>query len=390
MPWKETCAMEEREAFVRAWWSGQFTMSELCQRFAVSRPTGYKWMRRGEAEGRQGLVERSRAPHRHPNATVAAQVAAIVALKRQHVTWGPVAIHAWLYRERPAVTWPAVSTIGEILKRHGLVQPRTRGRPPVPPHTQPFAAVRAPNDVWSADFKGHFPLGDGRRCHPLTISDNYSRYLLCCHGMYRPEGLRTRACFEAVFREYGLPRALRTDNGVPFASIALGGLSALAVWLVKLDVMPERIEPGQPQQNGRHERMHRTLKAATAKPPKGSLSAQQRAFNHFRHEYNDERPHRALGGGRRPGELYRPSTRVLPVRTPAVSYPDHFAIRKVRQEGHMKWEGHEVFVSKTLAGEPVGLKPLDHDRWELYFGRLPLGILDARTHKIVRPGSIKV
>jgi putative transposase len=390
MPWKETCAMEEREAFLRAWWSGQFTMSELCQRFAVSRPTGYKWMRRGEAEGRQGLVERSRAPHCHSNATAVAQIAAMVALKRRHATWGPFTIHAWLCREQPTITWPAVSTIGEILKRHGLVQPRQRGRPSVPPHTQPFAAVQAPNDVWSADFKGHFPLGDGRRCHPLTISDNYSRYLLCCQGMYRPEGVPTRACFEAVFREYGLPRALRTDNGVPFASLALGGLSALAVWLVKLEVMPERIEPGRPQQNGRHERMHRTLKAATAKPPKGCLSAQQRAFNHFRHEYNDERPHRALGGGRRPSELYRPSPRALPARTPEISYPDHFAIRKVRQEGHMKWEGHEVFVSKTLANEAVGLKPLDHDRWELYFGRLPLGILDARTHKIVRPGPTKV
>lgn len=342
------------------------------------------------AEGWQGLAERSRAPLSHPNTTAAEQIAAIIALKRRHLTWGPFTIHDWLRREQPVASWPAVSTIGEILKRHGLVRPRRRGRPSVPPHTQPFAAVQAPHDVWSADFKGHFALGDGRRCHPLTISDNYSRYLLCCQGMYRPEGKRTRACFEAVFREYGLPRALRTDNGVPFASIALGGLSALAVWLVKPEVMPERIEPGQTQQNGRHERMHRTLKAATAKPPKGSLSAQQRAFNHFRHEYNDERPHRALGEGRRPGELYRPSARSLPARTPEVSYPDHFAIREVRQEGHMKWQGHEVFVSKTLAGEAVGLQPLDHDRWELYFGRLSLGILDARTHKIVRPGHPKV
>jgi transposase InsO family protein len=390
MPWKETCAMEERVAFVRAYWSGEFTMTELCERFGVSRPTGYKWMRRGEAEGLRGLVEHARAPHRHPNATGAEQIAAIVELKRRHPTWGPFTIHDWLCRERPTVRWPAVSTIGEILKRHGLVESRRRGRLPVPPHTQPFAAVLAPNDVWSADFKGHFPLGDGQRCHPLTITDNFSRYLLCCQGMYRPEGQRTRACFESVFREYGLPRALRTDNGSPFASIAVGGLSALAVWLLKLGVMPERIEPGQPQQNGRHERMHRTLKAATARPPKASLSAQQRAFNHFRHEFNDERPHRALGRGQRPGELYRASPRAFPTRTPEISYPDGFTLRKVRGQGHMKWAGHEVFVSKTLAGEVVGLHPLDHDQWELYFGSMPLGVLDARTHKIVRPGYKKV
>jgi len=390
MPWKETCAMEERAAFVRAWWSGEFTMSALCQRFHISRPTGYKWVARGQAEGCQGLVDRPRAADRHPNATVAEQVAMIVALKRRHPSWGPVTLHAWLGRERGAIRWPAVSTVGEILKRHGLVQPRHGRRPAVPPHTQPFAAVGGPNDVWSADFKGQFWLGNGQRCYPLTISDNYSRYLLCCQGLYRPEGGRTRACFEAVFREYGLPRAIRTDNGAPFASVALGGLSALAVWLLKLGVMPERIEPGQPQQNGRHERMHRTLKAATAKPPKGSLSAQQRAFNGFRREYNEERPHRGLGEGRRPGELYQRSTRALPQRLPEVSYPDHFARRKVRQEGHMKWQGHEVFVSKTLANEVVGLKPLDHDRWELYFAELPLGILDARTHKILRPGHAMV
>jgi transposase InsO family protein len=264
MPWKETCAMEERAAFVRAWWSGEFTMSELCRRFDVSRPTGYKWVERGEAEGCQGLLDRPCSPYRHPNATAAEQVAAIVALKRRHPGWGPLTLHAWLGREQGAIRWPAVSTVGEILKRHSLVLPRRGRRPKVPPHTQPFAAVGGPNDVWSADFKGQFWLGDGQRCYPLTISDNYSRYLLCCQGLSRPEGSRTRACFEAVFREYGLPRAIRTDNGVPFASIALGGLSELSVWLLKLGVMPERIELGQPQQNGRHERMQRTLKAATA------------------------------------------------------------------------------------------------------------------------------
>ena len=384
MPWKETCAMEERDAFLLAWWSGEFTMSALCRRFEISRPTGYKWMQRGEAWGRQGLADWSRAPGHHPNATPAAQVAAIVTLKRQHPTWGPVTISDWLKRERADTTWPAVSTTAEILKRHGLVKSRRRGRH-VPPHTQPFASISRPNDVWSADFKGQFRLGDARLCYPLTISDNYSRYLLCCKGLARPEGRPTRAVFEAVFRQYGLPKAIRTDNGPPFASLAMGGLSALAVWLLKLGVWPERIAPGQPQQNGRHERMHRTLKAATAAPPRANLNAQQRAFNHFQHEYNDERPHRSLGAGQRPSDLYRPSPRHFPERLPAVAYPDDFAVRKVRVEGHMKWHGHEVFVSKTLAHEAVGLKPLEHDRWEVYFAALPLGILDARLGKILRP-----
>jgi transposase InsO family protein len=389
MPWRETCAMDEREAFLRAWWSGEFTMSELCHRFNVSRPTGYKWMHRGQAEGCQGLVDRSRAPHGHPNATPPPQVAEIVKLKRRHPSWGPYTIAEWLRREHATENWPAVSTMGEILKRHGLVVPRRR-RGHVPPHTQPFAAVNQANDVWSADFKGPFRLGNARRCYPLTISDNFSRYLLCCQALSRPHGVPTRACFEAVFWEYGLPRAIRTDNGPPFATLAVGGLSALAVWLLKLGVHPERIAPGHPQQNGRHERMHRTLKMATAAPPRATMSAQQRAFNRFRQEYNEERPHRSLGGGQRPSDLYRVSPRTYSGRLPELHYPDSFAVRKVRVEGHMKWHGQEVFVSKTLANEYVGLNPLEQDRWEVYFASLCLGILDGRTAKILRPGQHKV
>lgn len=386
MPWKETCAMDEREAFVDAWQDGEFAMTQLCERFGISRPTGYKWVERARAEGRGGLQDRDRAPHSHPNATPPAQVATILALKRRHLHWGPWTLRQWLCRHDAAQTWPAASTIGELLKRYGLVKPR-RHRPRTPPHLQPFATVAAANDVWSADFKGQFRLGDGHVCYPLTVSDNHSRFLLCCQGLYHPRGDVTRRYFERTFREYGLPNALRTDNGAPFASIALGGLSALSVWLLKLGVHPERIEPGKPQQNGRHERMHRTLKAATASPPKANLSAQQRAFNAFQREYNEERPHRSLGGGQCPSECHRISRRPYPDRLPDVVYPDQFTQRKVRQQGHIRWQGHEVFVSKTLVGEPVGLKPLDHDRWELYFGPLVLGIVDARTGKVLRPRS---
>jgi transposase InsO family protein len=265
-----------------------------------------------------------------------------------------------------------------------LVQPRRR-RHHTPPHTQPFASVNTANDVWSADFKGQFALGNDRVCYPLTITDNHSRFLLCCQGLYHPGRALTRACFERAFIDYGLPRAIRTDNGPPFASVALGGLSALSVWLLKLNVLPERIAPGQPQQNGRHERMHRTLKAATAQPPKGNLSAQQRAFNRFRDEYNHERPHRSLGGGRRPCDLFRPSPRPYPSRLPEVAYPNDFALRKVKPGGYMKWHGQIIYITKTLEGEYVGLKPLDHDRYELYFAQLPLAVFDARSSKIIKP-----
>jgi len=282
MPWKETCAMDEKKAFVLAWRSGEFAMSELCRRFRISRPTGYALLKRAEQEGWQGLGERSRAPVHHPNATADAQVAAIVACKRRHLVWGPVTVRAWLQREQPQVNWPAASTTGDILQRHGLVRARGRRHRSVPPHLRPFAQVAQANDVWSADFKGQFWLGDGHRCYPLTVTDNHSRMLLCCHGLYHPQRQPTRACLTRVFV---LPRAIRTDNGAPFASPAVGGLSALAVWLLKLGVLPERIEPGKPQQNGRHERMHRTLKAATASPPRATLSAQQRAFNRFQRTY---------------------------------------------------------------------------------------------------------
>ena len=384
MPWKETCAMEEREAFVQAWLSREFTMSELCERFGVSRPTGYKWLMRFQAEGSPGLYDRSRAPQLQAHATAAAQVAAIVALKRRHLSWGPLTVRDWLRREHPQQHWPAVSTVGEVLKRHGLVQPRRR-RHHTPPHSQPFASVGAANDVWSADFKGQFELGDARVCYPLTMTDNHSRFLLCCQGMYRPRMKPTRTCYERAFIDYGLPRAIRTDNGPPFASIALGGLNALSVWLLKLGVLPERIAPGKPQQNGRHERMHRTLKAATAHPPKANLSAQQRAFNRFRQEYNEERPHRSLGGGRRPSEVFRSSPRSYPATLPEVAYPQDFVLRKVKPGGYMKWHGQIIYVTKALEGEYVGLKPLDHDRWELYFAQLPLGVFDARSNKIIKP-----
>ena len=384
MPWKETCAMDQRRGFISAWLSREFTMAELCRRFGVSRPTGYKWISRFEEEGCPGLEDRSRAPHRHPNGTPQDQVDRIIRMKGLHSDWGPVTLRDRLRRIHPQEVWPAASTFGEILKRRGLVRPRQRRRH-TPAYTQPFAQVLAPNDVWSSDYKGHFAMGDGRRCWPLTISDNFSRFLLGCQGLYGPSLKATRRWFERCFIDYGLPRAIRTDNGFPFAAPVLGGLTPLSIWWLKLDILPERIDPGEPQQNGRLERFHRTLKAATATPPKGNLAAQQRAFNGFRAEYNEERPHRALGEGRCPVDLHERSSRSYPSRLPEVVYPDGYEVRKVKHGGYMKWHGQMVYVTKYLLGEHVGMRPLEHDRWELFFCRLPLGIFDARLGKIVRP-----
>lgn len=272
-------------------------------------------------------------------------VAVVLALKHAYPSWGPKTIHSALYRKDPDGCWPVVSTIGELLKAHGLIRPR-RKRHKVPPHSQPLAHAIAPNAVWSADFKGHFRLGNGRYCYPLTITDNCSRFLFLCRGLYGPDLPATQQGYTDVFREHGLPNAIRTDNGWPFAMNVLGGLSPLAIWLLKLDVLPERIAPGCPQQNGRHERMHRTLKAAVASPPKGNLSAQQRAFNTFCHEYNRVRPHQSLGLGICPADRHVHSHRPYPEQLPDIIYPDHFMIRKVKCGGYIKLHGRPVYTTR--------------------------------------------
>lgn len=386
MPWKETCTMQERRAFIEAWLSHRFGMSELCRRFGVSRPTGYKWLERFKEGGFADLCDRSRAPLNHPNKSSEQVVAQLLAAKRRYPWWGPEKLVGWLGRQFPDVGWPAVSTAGEILKRHGLVKTRKK-RHRTPPHSQPLAHASAANAVWSADYKGQFKLGDGRWCYPLTLTDNYSRYLIDCKGLYGPRLKPSQARYEQAFRSWGLPAAIRTDNGYPFAGVAIGGLTALSIWLLKLGVLPERIAPGQPQQNPRHERMHRTLKAATASPPKGNLAAQQRAFNRFMSDYNEQRPHQALGHDRCPADVFEPSTRPFPEVLPEITYPDHYQVRKIRYAGQMKWHGDVIYVSRQLVGEHIGLEQMEHDQWQLYFAQLPLGVFDARTRKITRPGQ---
>jgi transposase InsO family protein len=283
-----------------------------------------------------------------------------------------------LKRQRPRIELPAASTIGDILKRHGLVRPRRRVR-----RSSPYAArlreYVAPNAVWCADFKGCFPVGGrgGERCHPLTISDGYSRFLLRCRGLRRPLSQYARRVFESAFNEYGLPRAIRTDNGPPFSTLAPGGLSRLSIWWIRLGIRPERIMPGRPEQNGRHERMHRTLKAETARPPRSSFSAQQRAFDRFQLEYNEQRPHEALGQAV-PASLYRPSLRSYPRQLPEPEYPAHFESRVAYPNGVISFGTTQWYVSGCLAGERLGLEPCDDGRWRVHFAWLPIGLLDLK------------
>jgi len=373
--------MDQKIKMMSDWLSGEYSLTDLSRIYEVSRKTMYKWIERYEVDEYGGLQERSRRPLTMPRATPPEIVARILAAKTQHKHWGSRKVLAWLRIHDPNRKWPAASTTSDILKRHGLVQPR-RKHHHTPAYNQPFLPCQQPNEVWCADFKGQFRLGEGKLCYPLTISDNWSRYLLGCWGLLHPGYIPTRSHFEIAFREYGLPGAIRTDNGVPFASVALGGLSRLAVWLIKLGIQPERIAKSHPEQNGRHERMHRTLKAEAISPPRKSFREQQHAFDRFRKEYNGERPHEALEQ-RTPASLYRRESRSYPEKLPVVTYAANMPVRQVKANGAIKWKGKELYLSETLAGEPVGFKQVDNDAWQIYFDFYPLGILDERVQKIV-------
>ena len=380
MPWKETCAVEERMAFVQDVLCGQASKAELCRRYGISRPTGDKWLDRFQQYGWAGLQDLLSAPHQHPNQMPSELAAMLLDLRRHHMRWGPRKLLAYLRRRYAGTAWPAASTIGELLPRHGLTVRRWR-RHRTPAYTQPFGSCQDANAVWCADFKGPFRTGDGSCCHPLTITDAFSRYLLKCQGLPRALAVPTQGIFEAAFREYGLPQAIRTDNGTPFASQAVGGLSHLAVWWLRLGIVPERIEPGQPQQNGRHERMHLTLKQETAQPPRATLRSQQRRFDEFRQEYNEQRPHEALAQ-RTPAELYQASPRAYPSRLPEPEYGEQAVVRFVRKSGEIKWQGQRMYLGEVLGGQNIALEAISDGYWLVNFCRMPLGVMDDRRRKV--------
>ena len=385
MPWMETRVSDQRMKFIVEYEFEEESMAELCRQYGISRKTGYKWLARWLADGVGGLSDRSRAPLGHPNQVSAQQVEAILAA-RDRRGWGPKKLRVLLSREHADIVWPAISTIEQILKDHGRVLPRKKRRR-VPPQTQPLAHCDGPNAVWCCDFKGHFATGDGRRCCPLTISDAFSRYLLRCQGLEQSDYTAVRPIFEWAFREYGLPQAIRSDNGPPFASRAVAGLSRLSVWWIKVGIEPERIEPGHPEQNGRHERMHLTLKQATASPPASTSRKQQERFDEFRHDFNHVRPHEALGM-QTPASQYEPSPREYPSREPEVSYPAGWVMRKVQKRGEFYWRT-PVLLSEVLSGETIGMEPVDGRYWRTYFGPVWLGVFDEHSRRMLTRGQLR-
>jgi transposase InsO family protein len=332
--------MEEKLRFILEYEAGEESMTELCQRYDISRETGYLTLRRYRVFGIGGLLPQSHAAHRHRNQTPKEIEEKVLELRQAHMRWGPRKLKHILERDEPGRNWPAASTIGALLKREGLVVARKR-RLHTAPYTEPLAHAQECNRVWCADFKGWFRTADGERIDPLTISDAYSRYLLRCQVVEKTNTERVQVIFEAAFREYGMPEAIRTDNGPPFASHAVAGLSRLSVWWMKLGIVPERIAAGHPEQNGRHERLHRTMEQEVAQPPAANRRKQQQAQERFRREYNEVRPH-----------------------------------------GHFRWKQHDVFLSEVLWGENVGLLP-DDDRWfTIYFAHFPLARFDSQKLRV--------
>ncbi|HVF12861.1 MAG TPA: IS481 family transposase [Actinomycetota bacterium] len=380
MPWSEVSSMDQRKFLIDDYINGDFTITELAARFGVSRKTAYKWIGRFEEEGRPGLSDRSRRPASCPSQTPGHIVDEILALRRRHPLWGAKKLLAILSERRPQIDWPSRSTVCDLLKRNGMVQAKRRRTYPGHPG-QPTTSFDAPNGIWCADFKGEFKTGDGYYCYPLTVTDGFSRYLLGCKGLYSTAHEGTKPLFRRLFQDYGMPLAIRTDNGAPFATTALSRLSRLSVWWIRLGIFPELIEPGCPQQNGRHERMHRTLKAHTARPPASSLRSQQRRFNDFLVEYNELRPHEALGM-KPPVSVYRPSQRQMPSRLPEVTYPDHFEVRLVSNNGGIRWNSRWVNISHVLKKQYVGLEEVGDGIFDVHFGFLRLGRFDCDDYKL--------
>lgn len=383
MVWQKNSEKDMKMMFIGDWLKNEFSFTALCNRYKISRPTGYDLIKRYIKEGEGALQQKSRAPHTIPHKTSPEIELALVKLKQRFSCWGPRKIRDYLLIQNKEKDWPASSTIGEIFKKHGLVKKR-KLRKKVPAHSEPLSHCNASNQVWSADFKGQFYLSNKKYCYPLTITDNWSRYIFACEGFLSPTCDNVIKSFEKVFKEFGLPDAIRTDNGQPFCGLGIGGLTRLSIWFLKLGILPERIKLGAPQQNGRHERMHRTLKEATIIPKKYSLDEQQIIFDDFIREFNFERPHEALQA-KRPYEIHCKSKKIFPSVIPEINYPDEFLVRRVKNRGEIKIEGKKYYVSELLYKEPVGLKMIDENRMMLYFSKLKLGIVDLKIDRIIRP-----
>ncbi len=380
MPFVELKKMDAKMRFVSSALSGEVPFSELCGLYNISRETGYKWVRRYEEFGPAGLEELSRRPHSNSR-SIGDECEKLIREYRERYGWGPRKIRALIGMHHPKMHQPAVSTIAALLKREGFIKEkrRKRRRPGSTRLREPVAA----NEVWSVDFKGEFRLGNRELCYPLTISDNYSRYLLGVQSLSTTSIDRSKPVFERVFREYGLPRYIRSDNGSPFSSRSPGGLTRLSSWWVRLGISLEHIRPGHPEENGKHERMHLTLKNETAKPPGKNPASQQRRFNRFKHRFNEERPHEGIGMNT-PNTFYSASTNPYPNTLPDLEYPGHHEVRRVRSSGEIKWKGNVVYLSAAIIGEYVSLNEINEDHWLVNYGHVTIGEL-KRTSKSVLP-----
>jgi transposase InsO family protein len=382
MPGLETEPVKERKKFILEWRSGDFGVAELCRRHGVSRKTGYKWIERYEAEGPDGLLDRSHRPHECPHATplhVLDEACRIRTSRRTLI--GAKKVRKRLLTEHPGWPVPSRRALHTHFVKQGLV-PKRRRRPSPTHPGRPTTPFDAPNSIWSVDYKGQFKTLNGRYCYPLTVQDGFSRYLLGCQGLDGPTHRDTKRVLTRVFHEFGLPERVRSDNGTPFASMALGRLSQLSIWFIKLGILPELIEPGSPQQNGRHERMHRDLKAETTIPPAANRSAQQRRFNEFRSYFNEVRPHESLNDAT-PASAYEPSPRAMPAKLSTPEYPAHFEIRKVSTNGGIRWNRAWVNVSHLLGAEYIGLKEIADNVWTVFFGPVLLGWLHVPVGRIL-------
>lgn len=380
MPWKETCVMDCKIQLISDYLSNQYSITDLSRIYCVSRKTVYKWITRYQDNGIDGLHNHSRAPNNNPHAVPDDVIKEIVKTKMRFKKWGPKKVMDYLRREFPDQYWPVDSTAGEILKKAGLVHKR-RKRQRVPAYPIPLTSINESNKCWSADFKGDFLMRNHKRCYPLTITDNYSRYLLACRGLTSTCYLDSKDWFENVFREYGLPEIIRTDNGTPFASRSVGGISRLSKWWIDLGIRPERIKPGRPMENGKHERMHKSLKEAVCIEPGLHMDMQQKYFDSYIHEYNELRSHEGIGR-KTPASVYNSSLRLYPEKIRPVEYEEGDVTRNVRHNGEIKFKGKTAYISELLIKETIALDQIDEKKWKIRYSFFELGILNEETMKV--------
>ena len=381
MPWHGESPMMEKFAFVRDFQRGLYTLSDLAAQYGVSRKTAHKWVKRFEELGKAGLEDRPHSANEVANRTPKWVEEQVVELRRLHRTWGAKKLLIALGKSLDVDLMPARSTVADILKRHDLVNVKTRRRREGH-HGRPVAEPTAPNEIWGMDFKGQVRTGNGRYCYPFTVSDLYSRYLICCDGYLSTATEGVMKSLERVFQEYGMPLAIRSDNGAPFASTGIARLTRLGVWLLKLGIRRELILPGCPYQNGRHERMHRTMKFEAMHPPAQDLFRQHKRLQLFRIEFNEIRPHEALGMNT-PASVHTVSPRLFPAQLPEPQYPGAFEVRRVSRNGGIRWRGEWLPVGHALIEENVGFEQIADGLWDVHFASLRIGRFDERTRRLV-------